>query len=94
MAEHNTGEDAMTDDLPWEVQLLLMMWGADRTDCEFYVDALIERAAEGSMSKAEIARFRDAMAQVRNEHERQYELMKLIIDGPKVEFENGQWRIT
>jgi hypothetical protein len=82
----------MTKDSPWEVQLLLLM--SDSDDYESYVDTLIDYARDGLMLQTELQRFLNALAQVRDEHERSLEQLKLLVNPPKVEFENGQWRIS
>jgi hypothetical protein len=81
-------------DLPWEVQLLLMLSEVDYGSYEACLDSLIEDAKAGEMPKAEVRRFRDAMALVAEEHKHDVLRLKRLIGHPTVEFKNGQWQIT
>ena len=84
----------MHNNLPWEVQLLLMLEDADPDVCKACIDHLMEDAASGEMPPAEVRRFADAMGRLADEHHRSLVQLRMLVEEPWVKFENGQWRIT
>jgi hypothetical protein len=84
----------MTEDMPWEVHLLLVLADTDYDSYRVCLDSLIEDARAGEMPATELRRFKDAMALVAEEHKRDVLRLKQLIGHPTVEFENGQWRFT
>jgi hypothetical protein len=85
----------MTKDLPWEVQLLLMLDDADPEVYGACLDCLTEQVEDGDMPPAEIRRFVDAMRHVTVERQRQFLTLTNFVEGKsKVTFENGRWQIN
>jgi hypothetical protein len=81
-------------DLPWEVQLLLMLGDVDPDSYATCVDSLLGDAESGEMSKVEIRRLVDALRREADYHNCVLVQLKMLVEEPSVKFEDGQWRIN
>ena len=82
------------NDLPWEVRLLLALRDADEEIYEVILDGLMEDAESGEVPQAEMQRFAEALRKLRDYDQLILLHLKAFVERPKVEFENGRWRIN
>jgi hypothetical protein len=82
------------NDLPWEVRLLLTLRDADEEIYEVILDGFMEDAESGEMPQPEIQRFAETMRKLRDYDQLILLHLKAVVEQPKVEFENGRWRIN
>jgi hypothetical protein len=66
-------------ELPWEVELLLMIAKEDRERYETYYNFFRERFTNGKMSECQFRRLATALAQVAKTHQREYGAAKRIV---------------